>query len=304
MKGNRLAEQASLSWTARYILMLIAAIGANLHVPLAADACELCRILGSNADHAPAVGGDDREDAYIAPPAPIQNGEQATAQFALSGGQWPQPGGRGSPVTLTYSYENLLDGGLKMPSGQPLPAGLIRRSVEEAFGLWAGVAPLHFVEVPDNGRPYGDPQSQFGQIRLRHLYINGPDIPGQQPIAKAQAYYPFGTGNLAGDVEFDNSDPWQQVGALSTPDVLGAAIHELGHSLGLAHSDLPQANMYWIFTRHGGPGTGALHSDDITGIRAIYGSGVGSVTPLAVPEPAAAVLIMFTCLLFIVTRRR
>lgn len=218
--------------------------------------------------------------------------------YSTQGGKWDQPGGLGTPVTITYSYNNLLDGGLKQPNGQPLPASLIRASVEEAFSLWASVVPLHFVEVTDQGPepPTGGgyPAGQFGQIRLNHTFINGPDIPGQQPMAKAQAYFPGVGGNLGGDVFYDHGDPWQQSGTLPIPDVLGATIHELGHSLGLGHSNLPQANMYWIFTRYQGPGTGAkLHADDITGIRQVYGAGTGSVTPLSntVPEPAGWVLM-------------
>jgi hypothetical protein len=175
-----------------------------------------------------------------------------------------------------------------MPNGDPLAHRLIRRSIEEALSLWANVAPISFVEVPDDGSdPYSqDPFPRFGQIRFRHTYINGPDIPGQPPTTKAQAYFPFTGGNLAGDVEFDNSDPWQEVGELNKPDILGAAIHEIGHTLGLHHTDIPEANMYWIFTRYAGPGTGKLHADDIAGIRSIYGAGTGVVIPMATPEPA------------------
>jgi hypothetical protein len=252
-------------------------------------ACEGCRLTGSTAYHTAAVGGDDPEDAHVAPPPTSAHDDRggATAQFVVAGGQWPQPGGLGTPVILTYSYQNMFDGGLKMPNGEPLPAQLIRRSIEEALGLWASVAPLSFVEVPDDGSdPYSqDPFPRFGQIRFRHTYLNGPDIPGQPPTTKAQAYFPFTGGNLAGDVEFDNSDPWQEVGELDKPDILGAAIHEIGHTLGLHHTDIPEANMYWIFTRHAGPGTGKLHPDDIAGIRSIYGAGTGVVIPMAIPEP-------------------
>jgi hypothetical protein len=226
--------------------------------------------------------------------------------------------GPGSPVVLTYSYQNLFDGALKMPNGQPLPADLIRGSIEEALGLWASVAPLHFVEVEDDGLRYGAGAIQFGTIRFRHNYINGTDPEIGDPSAKARAFFPGTIGVAPGDVEFDDSDRWQEVGTLRQPDILGAAIHELGHALGLGHSTgtLPgeywtydvynamnevievqtpkgDANMFWIFTRYTGLGTGMLTPDDIAGIQAIYGAGVGSVSPLiVVPEPAAWLLLI------------
>jgi hypothetical protein len=127
------------------------------------------------------------------------------------------------------------------------------------------------------------------------VFINGNDSPPPaQPVAKAQAWYPFGGTQLAGDVEFDHGDPWQEAGTRPIPDILGATIHELGHSLGLGHSSLPTANMHWIFTRYDGPGTGALAPDDIAGIRSIYGAGQGRVVPLTshVPEPATLFLLL------------
>ncbi len=200
--------------------------------------------------------------------------------YVLIGSKWPQPGGLGSPVTITYSYQNMFNGGLLMPNGQPLPPLLIRDSIEEALSVWSTVVPLHFVEVPDDGRTYAQGSTQYGQIRFRHIYINGPDPPPPaSPIAKAQAYYPS-TNVLGGDVEYDHGDRWQEVGTLSVPDILGATVHELGHSLGLGHTNDEDANMYWIFIRSNGLGTAALMQDDINGIRAVYGAGVGSLTYL------------------------
>jgi hypothetical protein len=299
MGPNRLPGTAFLRSLLRYSLAILLAAVALGSIEREARACERCIIGGTTAFHMPA-GGDDSHDALV---PPLPDG-MASAQFSLSGQQWPQPGGKGTPVTLTYSYQNMFDGDLRMPGGQSLPNTLIRRSIESALGLWAGVAPLHFIEVPDDGTPsIGHyPDGQFGQIRFRHVYINGPDIPGQQPIAKAQAYYPYPGSNLSGDIEFDHSDPWQEVGTLPVPDILGATIHELGHALGLQHSDYPQANMFWIFQRGAGPGTGTLHVDDIDGIRAIYGSGVGSVTPLLVPEPTAWIMISLATLLMLASR--
>jgi hypothetical protein len=251
--------------------------------------------------------------------------------YVLQGGKWyqkpgTQPNGERWHVRIEYSYNNLLDGGLLLPDGQPLPVDIIRSSVEEALGLWASVAPLDFFEVEDQGGPvyYGTqyPDGQFGQIRFNHMYINGPDPVIGKPTTKAMAYYPSSSGNLAGDVFFDDSDRWQVAGTLSQPDVLGVVVHEIGHTLGLGHSTVQQSDafwhwqeynqsgdivdvtepkgaavMYWITPRFAGPGTGYLFQDDINGIRAVYGVGVGSVTPLpTVPEPASCVLVALAAL--------
>ena len=239
----------------------------------------------------------------------------AVAWFAASdlatAAQWPQPGGLGTPVSLTYSYQNMFDGALKMPNGQPLPADLIRASIEEALSVWASVVPLTFVEVPDEGGPIqpGYPNGQFGQIRFRHAFINGPDPnpgPGQTPFdvatTKAQAYFPT-TSNYGGDVEFDDGDRWQPAGTIPNPDILGAAIHELGHALGLRHSNIQQANMFRIFTRYSGLGTGQLHQDDINGIQSVYGLGQGRVIPLGVPEPATMTLLAAAIVCWFFRRR-
>jgi MYXO-CTERM domain-containing protein len=108
-----------------------------------------------------------------------------------------------------------------------------------------------------------------------------------------------------GDVDFDHSDPWQLIGTTREPDVLGAAIHELGHSLGLTHSDIEGSNLYWIFRRFAGPGTGELHPDDLAAITTLYGTGRGSVTPLVrIPEPTSVALALGGVVALLALRRR
>jgi hypothetical protein len=307
-----------------------------------ATACERCRLLGTAALHDPAL--EKSSDTVVAPSSSVAQGDGSPPAYAdgnpnaysLSGSYWPQPnplnpscGTRclGTPITLTYSYENMFDGGILMPDGQPLPNLIIKQSIEEALGLWARVTPITFVEVPDDHLPYGS-STQHGTIRFRHIYINGPDPVIGAPIAKAQAYYPS-TGLYAGDVEFDHMDRWQVNGTLKQPDILGATIHELGHSLGLNHTSYTQAgafwtyqdyngqgqvidvnlpkgdaNMYWVFNRRTGLGSGFLFQGDINGAQAIYGAGSGSVIPIGVPEPASWMILLTLINCLITARRR
>ena len=246
--------------------------------------------------------------------------------------RWPQPGScgfancPGTPLTLTYSFQNMFDGALKMPDGNPLPATYIRAAIEKALRLWSEAAPLNFVEVPDDGLPYGL-TTHYGQIRFWHGYINGPDPVIGDPVAKAQTYFPPGDG-LPGDVEFDDSDRWQENGTLRQPDVLGAAIHEIGHALGLGHSTgiipdaywsyqryengqivdhlepMGNANMFWIFMRTTGLDDGKLYPDDVAGIQAIYGAGAGSLTSLVAPEPSALSFLFLAAGSWLLRRRR
>jgi hypothetical protein len=254
--------------------------------------------------------------------ATVFGGADVVHGYALLSNRWPSWGGIGTTLTLTYSFQNMFDGGLRgpgaihadgrfYPEGPPLPNDLIKHSIEQALGLWAAVVPINFVEVPDEGGavpPLGADYSdgQFGQIRFKHRVLDPldptPDLPDPAtPKPKAQTWFP-GFGNLAGDVEFDDTDPWQEKGILHVPDILGAATHEIGHAICMAHSEFSTAVMYPVFQRFQGLGTGHLTLDDIAGIQSIYGTGLhGSVTPL--PEPGTWVLAVVGVALLIMRRR-
>ena len=226
--------------------------------------------------------------------------------FSLQGGQQPQPGGDGTAITITYSYNNFLDGGLKNLAGISLTPEFLRTVSEEAFDLWASVAPIHFVEVADVGTPVYTSNtsaylaydaSDFGVIRLNHRYINGTDAQNGKPSAKAMAWFPNNFPHMGSDIHFDNGDPWEVIGTPSAPDILGILTHEIGHTLGIGHSGFNGAVMFPAALRRMGPGTGLLTADDIAAAQAIYGDtsgvgGAGSVTPLpTVPEPSALLIV-------------
>jgi hypothetical protein len=220
--------------------------------------------------------------------------------FATGGSAWPNSvscsgtGCQGQPFTINYTIGNILDGTMKFPNETTIPPAQIRQAIEEALGVWTTAVNVNFVEVPSG---------PLTQLRFNHVYINGADpLPPADPIAKAQATcigYGFGC-----EVQYDEGDRWQQVGTTPNPDFLGATIHEVGHILGLNHTNVVGANMYWIFHRFTGPGSGTLFPDDIAGIRQIYGAGQGSVTPIAVPEPTAGFLLLTAAMGVVASRRR
>jgi hypothetical protein len=203
---------------------------------------------------------------------------------------WSQPGGRGTPITITYSYSNLLDGGMN-----GVTVAQLKAAVQEALSRWAAVAPLNFVEVPDSGpAPSQVEYNGTGKpmIRFGHKHIDGPyNVLGY-------GYYPGPTSSgLAGDITFDDSENWS-VNPANGIDFIEVAEHEIGHAIGMAHEPPPSqggvnAIMNPIYGgRFHGPGTSFLFQDDINGIQALYGAGHGSVKPLgspSTPQPAGDV---------------
>jgi len=206
--------------------------------------------------------------------------------------QWPQPHGLGTPVYLTYSYSNLLDGTFLMVSPEEL-----RAATEEALNLWASYAPLYFIEVPDAGPPVSDLDysgTNVPQIRIGHH--DSPDL--------AHAFFPSGDG-LSGDVHIATGVPWT-IGD-GNWNFLEAITHELGHSLGLAHELNEPAimNPSYPFYRFSGLGTSFLFPSDIRAIQSVYGAGSGSVQPLDLtPEPATDLLVAVGIVTFAFPRYR
>ncbi len=276
-----------------------------------ADACGFCQAFVGETPQC-CFSGDSSTSNSQATDDSDEDEPAITSKFSTFGGRWPQPGGRGSDITITYRYHNFLKGGLKTVAGESISESYLKTVTEEAFGLWASVAPLHFVEVPDIGTTVFTSNSaeylaydenDFGQIRLNHRFINGTDAQNGMPVAKALAYAISSVGHLSADIHFDNGDPWEIIGTASEPDVLGILTHEIGHSLGLGHSTIDGTVMFPAALRRMGPGTGVLLPDDIAGIQFIYGAGIGSVTPLSVPEPTGFLLLL-SATVSVTARRR
>lgn len=182
--------------------------------------------------------------------------------------RWQQPNGKGSGITLTYSYDNLLDGGIK----GGITESELRSAIEESFELWAQYAPLNFVEVDDTGeKSQSNPDA--ADIRIGYRTIDG----SGGTLGEAELTY---FGDLAAEVDFDSSDSWATEPTDSAFDFLAVAVHEIGHTLGLNHESNKDAVMHpFASDIYSGLGTAFLYSDDIEGIQALYGKGTGSVAP-------------------------
>ncbi|XP_047326762.1 metalloendoproteinase 4-MMP-like [Impatiens glandulifera] len=85
----------------------------------------------------------------------------------------------------------------------------------------------------------------------------------RNPGALAYSFYP-----PDGELHFNARIPWVNGAEPGKMDIETVALHELGHVLGLYHSNVPSAVM-WP-TSEPGVTKRNLHDDDIAGIKALY----------------------------------
>lgn len=205
-----------------------------------------------------------------------ETGGPHSSEYNTGSGKWFQEFGLGAPVMLSYSFSNLLSSGLT-----GLTTSQIRAAVIEGLSLWSAVVPIRFFNANDSGPTVIDdtdyvklPGDGIPDIRIGEHGFDGPSG------ALAHAWYPEHEGvyGLRGDIHFDNGETWSVDPDDSGFDLIEVATHEIGHALGLAHSDTTASVMYPYYQAlFDGPDTGFLMADDIDGIRSVYGNGFGYV---------------------------
>ncbi|EGV95530.1 macrophage metalloelastase [Cricetulus griseus] len=153
----------------------------------------------------------------------------------------------------------------------------VDRAFQKAFRVWSDVTPLRFRKI------------YTGQADIMILFASGAHgdfsaFDGRGGTI-AHAFYP-GPG-IQGDAHFDEAETWSK-GSRGT-NLFLVAVHELGHSLGLRHSNNPNSVMYPSYS-YVNPNTFRLPADDIQSIQSLYGSPVKN-PPLRNPViPSAATI--------------
>lgn len=128
--------------------------------------------------------------------------------------------------------------------------------IEKAFGIWSQVAPIDFI-VKKDGRVHIDIRFASGD----HGDGDAFDGPGN---TLAHAYFP----QYGGDAHFDDQEYWT-IDSYAGTNIFQVAAHELGHSLGLGHSNVREALMAPFYQKF--KPNFKLHIDDVLAIQALYG---------------------------------
>ncbi|XP_071590539.1 matrix metalloproteinase-27-like isoform X3 [Heliangelus exortis] len=136
----------------------------------------------------------------------------------------------------------------------------VDKAIQKAFEVWRTVTPLTFTHIHEG---IADIMIAFGTRAHGHCprYFDG-------PLGVLAHAFPPGNG-FGGDVHFDEDEDWT-TGSAGFNLFLVAA-HEVGHALGLSHSNDQRALMFPNYA-YVSPSEFPLSPDDISGIQSIYGN--------------------------------
>ncbi|KAI5930391.1 Macrophage metalloelastase [Manis javanica] len=172
------------------------------------------------------------------------------------------------PRTLKWSKMNLT---YRIVNYTPdLTHSEVEKAFKKAFKVWSDVTPLNFTRLHSGT---ADIMISFG------IKEHGDFYPFDGPSGLLAHAFPPGP-NYGGDAHFDDDETWTS--SSKGTNLFLVAVHELGHSLGLGHSNDPKAIMFPTY-RYVNPNTFRLSADDVRGIQSLYGHPVKH-QPLSNPD--------------------
>ena len=144
----------------------------------------------------------------------------------------------------------------RYPSTDRLTQEGVDGQMKAAMAMWEEVTNLKFIKK-DSGRVH----IEISFVEGEHGDGDPFDGPGG---TLAHAYFP----QFGGDVHMDDTEYWT-IDSFKGTNLLQTLTHELGHSLGLSHSEVEDAMMAPFY--RGWEPDMKLHADDIAAIRVLYG---------------------------------
>ena len=206
---------------------------------------------------APTVAPAEPEYRYDELPNPVNESAAIAEYRAIS--TWDK-------TDIMFSFVN--------GTGQ-LEGDAERELIRRAFALWAEQTSLSFTETSDSSTA----DIVIGWAVGEHGDGDPFDGPGD---VLAHASFPNPYDNSQVFLHFDDDERWVDSDTRNV-DLLTVAAHEIGHTLGLAHSNDPDALM---FPSYSGPHR-FLSDDDIAGVQSLYGvASAPQPAPEAPPENA------------------
>jgi hypothetical protein len=190
---------------------------------------------------------------------------------AAVGEGWDGPG-QGS-AALGYYFQRLT---------QKLPEAQVRAEILRAMQEWSRVASVAFSPV----------SGPYLERTLNLLFASGSHgdaypFDGQGKVL-AHTFYPAPPNPepIAGDLHFDDDEEWVAGPDLTvrSVDLYSVTLHELGHALGLGHSDVPGSVMYPYYRR-----ATILTAEDAQAIQGLYAAPL-ETPPEEPPTPAPLTL--------------
>ncbi|RVU32301.1 MULTISPECIES: matrixin family metalloprotease [Neptunomonas] len=198
-------------------------------------------------------------------------------------GKWGDPElGTGATITWSFTKDGSDCGGQTCHGLETFMPEGFEAVIEAGFDIWSSVADLTFVQVEDSGEPFG----HYGSADLR---IAGKDIDGNAGTLAFGYYPPRNGGGAAGDIHFDAGDLWSLELVAPGFSLFQVFTHELGHALGLAHTEVPNSLMGAYYSEaFYGP-----QPDDIAGMQYLYGAPQSAVVSINGTLSAFALGLLF-----------